>query len=266
MATIISVCNQKGGVGKSTTVVNLAAGLAKLEKKVLVLDMDPQANSSGTLGKVNPYEARVTMYDVLSDRAKIISTSLQDTRDDNIKVVPGHINLSGIEKELSSSVRMLIALSKKIDRHALDSFDYILIDCPPNLGVLTVNALVASHYYIIPVEASSYYALQGIALLQETISDVKENINEALTLAGVLITRYDSRTSICAAMAEEIRTFFGEKNVFKTIINRNTTMEQATLRNQTIFEFESRSPGARDHLALAKELLHETGGHTEPGE
>jgi chromosome partitioning protein len=188
---------------------------------------------------------------------------LQDTRDEHIKLVPGHINLSGIERELSGSVRAVIALQKKIDRHARDNFDFILIDCPPNLGLLTVNALVASDAYIIPVEASSYYALQGMELLQNTITDVKENINEDLRLAGILITRYDSRTSICGAMAEEIRNFFGEDNVFKTIINRNTTMEQATLNRQTIFEYESRSPGARDHLALAKEILNEAGGDTE---
>ncbi len=266
MGRIISVCNQKGGVGKTTTVVNLAAALAKLKQTVLVLDIDPQANASDTLGKVSPYESKFTMYDVLSNRAKIVSTSMQDTRDEHIKLVPGHIKLSGIERELSGSVRAVIALRKKIDRHALENFDFVLIDCPPNLGLLTVNALVASHSYIIPVEASSYYALQGIELLQNTISDVKENINEELNLAGILITRYDSRTSICGAMAEEIRSFFGEDNVFKTIINRNTTMEQAILNRKTIFEFESRSPGARDHLALAKELLDETGGHTERSE
>jgi len=261
--SIISVCNQKGGVGKSTTVVNLAAALAKLEHNVLVLDMDPQANASDTLGKVSPYEAKFTMYDVLMNRAKIVSTSMQDTRDKYIKLVPGHINLSGIEHELYRSVRAVIALKKKIDRHAMETFDFMLIDCPPNLGLLTVNALVASDFYIIPVEASSYYALQGMELLQNTISDVKENINENLKLMGILITRYDSRTSICKAMAEEIRSFFSEATVFNTIINRNTTLDQATLNRQTIFEYESRSPGARDYLSLAKELMNETSRDTE---
>ena len=196
-AKIVSICNQKGGVAKTTTVVNLAAALAKLEKNVLVLDMDPQTNASDTLGKTSPYESTFTMYDVFMDRAKIISTSMQDTRNRRIKLVPAHINLSGIEHKLRESVRAVIALRQKIDNHAKDTFDYILIDCPPNLGLLTVNALVASDSYIIPVEASSYYALQGMELLQNIITDVNENINESLHLQGILITMYDSRTSIC---------------------------------------------------------------------
>lgn len=265
-AKTISICNQKGGVGKTTTVVNLAAALAKLGKNVLVLDMDPQANASDTLSQVSPYEAKVTMYDVLMDRVKIISTSLQNTHDELLKIVPGHINLSGIEHELYKSVRAVIALKKKIDRYAQESFDFILIDCPPSLGLLTVNSLVASDYYVIPVQASSYYALQGVELLQNTISDVRENINESLQLAGILITMYDSRTNICKAMAEEIRTFFGENKVFKTVINRNTTLDQATLNRQTIFENDSRSQGARDYIRLAKEILNEEIGDTQQSE
>lgn len=265
-AKTISICNQKGGVGKTTTVVNLAAALAKLGKNVLVLDMDPQANASDTLSSVSPYEAKFTMYDVLMDRVKIISTSLQDTHDELLKIVPGHINLSGIEHELYKSVRAVIALKKKIDRYAQESFDFILIDCPPSLGLLTVNSLVASDSYIIPVQASSYYALQGVELLQNTISDVRENINESLQLEGILITMYDSRTNICKAMAEEIRNFFGEDKVFKTMINRNTTLDQATLNRQTIFENDSRSQGARDYIRLAKEILNEEIGDTQQSE
>ena len=265
-AKTISICNQKGGVGKTTTVVNLAAALAKLGKSVLVLDMDPQANASDTLSSVSPYEAKFTMYDVLMDRVKIVSTSLQDTRDELLKIVPGHINLSGIEHELYKSVRAVIALKKKIDRHAQESFDFILIDCPPSLGLLTVNSLVASDCYVVPVQASSYYALQGVELLQNTISDVRENINESLQLAGILITMYDSRTNICKAMAEEIRSFFGDDNVFKTVINRNTTLDQATLNRQTVFENDSRSQGAKDYIRLAKEILNEEIGDTQQDE
>jgi chromosome partitioning protein len=257
MVKIVSVTNQKGGVGKTVTVVNLAAALARCNKKVLVLDMDPQANTSDTLGLTSPYEAKINMYDILIDRAKIIGTSIQDTKENNVKLVSGHINLSGIEHELYRSVKAVIALKKKIDNYVMENFDFILIDCPPSLGLLTVNSLVASDTYIIPVQADSYYSLQGIELLQKTIQDIQENINEGLKLEGILITMYDSRTSISKAMAEEIKSFFGTKNVFKTIIHDNTAINQAIFNKMTIFEYEKRAPGAKDYMDLAKELLHE---------
>lgn len=255
--SIISICNHKGGVGKTTTVVNLAAGLAKLDKKVLVLDIDPQANASHTLGKVSPYDSKFTMYDVLMDKAKILSTSYQDSRNERIKLVPGHISLASAEHELrNSAIVGALALRRKVDELVAETFDYALIDCPPSLGILTVNALIASDYYAIPVEAASIYALQGIKFLQEIVEEVKDQINEGLTLLGVLITMYDHRTNISKAMRAEILRYFGAENLFNVIVNRNTAIEQATLNKQTIFEYAPRAAGARDYLEVAEEVVN----------
>lgn len=255
---ILSVCNHKGGVGKTTTVINLADGLTRLDKNVLVLDMDAQANASHTLSKESPYASQFTMYNVLMDKAKILSTSYQDTRNDKLKIIPGHISLAGAEHELrSSSIVGALALQRKIegDPVILDTFDYIIVDCPPSLGLLTVNALIASDYYIIPVEASSIYALHGIKFLQEIVEDVKAQANDNLSLLGVLVTMFDHRTNISKALRTEIGRHFGKENVFSTAIHRNTAIEQATLNRNTIFEHSPRAAGSRDYLDIAKEVV-----------
>lgn len=255
--SVISICNHKGGVGKTTTVVNLAAGLARLDKNVLVLDIDPQANATHSLGKVSPYDSKFTMYDVLIDKTKILSTSYQDTMDNHIKIVPGHISLAGAEHELrNSAIVGAMALKRKVDDIILETFDYVIIDCPPSLGILTVNALIASQYYIIPIEAASVYALHGIKFLQEIVEDVRDQINEEIALMGVLITMYDHRTNIGKAMRAEIVRYFGKDYVFNTVVNRNTSIEQATLNKQTIFEYSPRAAGSTDYLELAKEVIH----------
>jgi len=263
-AKVISVSNQKGGVAKTTTVVNLAWALTRLGKSVLILDMDPQANASDTMG-VNPYESQFTMVNVLTDKKKIISTSWTKTRNDMIYIVPSHIKLSAAERDLYGSVNSVMALRTKLDRVALENFDFILVDCPPSLGLLTINALVASQSVIIPLEADSYYALQGIDSLESTIEDIRE-LNPGLAIEGILLTMYDNRTSICKAMAEEIHTYFGNDKVFKTIIRRNTAINQATLNHLTIFEHDRRAYGVYDYTNLARELLHEPiedGGNEE---
>jgi len=254
--SVISICNHKGGVGKTTTVVNLAAGLSKLGKNVLVLDIDPQANASHTLGIISPYDAKFSMYDILIDKTKILSTSYQNTRDDNIKLIPGNISLAGAEHELrNSAIVGALALHRKLDPVVIETFDYVLIDCPPNLGILTVNALIASNFYIVPIECSSIYALQGIKYLQEIVDEIREQINDKLTFMGVLITMYDHRTNISKAMREEILRYFGNENVFDSVVNRNTAIEQATLNKQSIFEYSSRAAGAEDYLDMAKEVI-----------
>ncbi len=256
--SILSVCNHKGGVGKTTTVVNLADGLTRLGKKVLVLDIDAQANASHTLGKESPYASQFTMYNVLMDKAKILSTSYQDTRNDKLKIIPGHISLAGAEHELRSSALLgALALQRKLesDVGVSETFDYIVIDCPPSLGLLTVNALIASDCYIVPVEASSVYALHGIKFLQEIVEEVKDQANENLSLMGVLVTMFDHRTNISKALHTEIQRHFGKENVFPGPIHRNTAIEQATLNRMSIFEHAPRAAGSRDYLDMAKEVV-----------
>ncbi|MBM3210860.1 ParA family protein [Candidatus Poribacteria bacterium] len=254
MLRIIAIANQKGGVGKTTTVINLAAALGmKLNKRVLVIDLDPQANASLTLGNVNPLEAKRTIYNVLMDKTRVVSTSYEETRLDNVSLIYGDLRLCSADIELSRSARASIALSRKIDVQITEDFDYILIDCPPNLGLLTINGLLAATHYIIPVEANSYYALVGLAQLEKTIEDVKE-VNENLKLMGALVTRYKKNTKISKGIIQEINKYFTSANVFQTIINSNTSIEQATHMNKTVFEYDGRSPGAKDYLELAEEI------------
>jgi len=254
MLRIIAIANQKGGVGKTTTVINLAAALGiKLNKRVLVIDLDPQANASLTLGNVNPLEAKRTIYNVLMDKTRVVSTSYEETRLDNVSLIYGDLRLCSADIELSRSARASIALSRKIDAQITEDFDYILIDCPPNLGLLTINGLLAATHYIIPVEANSYYALVGLAQLEKTIEDVKD-VNENLKLMGALVTRYKKNTKISKGIIQEINKYFTSANVFQTIINSNTSIEQATHMNKTVFEYDGRSPGAKDYLELAEEI------------
>jgi len=254
MLKIIAVANQKGGVGKTTTVVNLAGALGtKLEKRVLVIDLDPQANASHTLGSVNPLEAKRTIYHVLMDKARVVSTSYEETRLHGISLIYGDLRLCSADIELSRSAKASIALSRKIDSQVAEDFDYVLIDCPPNLGLLTINGLLAATHYIIPVESNSYYALVGLAQLERTIEDVIE-VNESLKLLGALVTMFKQNTKISKGIIHEIRKHFGAERVFDTIINSNTALEQATHMGQTIFEYDGRTPGAKDYLALANEI------------
>jgi len=259
MLEIIAVANQKGGVGKTTTVVNLAAALGtKLEKRVLVIDLDPQANASLTLGNVNPLEAKRTVYDVLMDKTRVVSTSYEETRLENVSLIYGDLRLCSADIELSRSARASIAFSRKIDSQIAEDFDYVLIDCPPNLGLLTINGLLASTHYIIPVEANSYYALIGLAQLENTIEDVKE-VSENLNMMGALVTMFKKNTKISKGIIHEIRKYFNTNKVFDTIINSNTALEQATHLNQTVFEYDGRSPGAKDYLSLANEIVSSNG-------
>ncbi|MFC1716114.1 ParA family protein [Candidatus Poribacteria bacterium] len=258
MLKIIAIANQKGGVAKTTTVVNLAAALGGegIGKRVLVIDLDPQANASLTLGDMHPLEAmerKRTIYNVLMDKARVVSSCSQETRVQNVSLVYGDLRFTSADLILSRTAKSSIALTTRMDAQVSEDFDYVLLDCPPNLGMLTINALVAATHYIIPVEANSYYALVGLTQLQDTIEEVLE-VNADLVFMGALLTLFRKNEKISRAMNEEIRRHFGPGKVFQTVVNRNAAVEQATSVGQTIFEYDGRTPGAKDYMALAKEI------------
>ena len=236
MGKIIAMANQKGGVGKTTTTINLAASLATLEKKVLVVDADPQANASSGLG-VDIKQSECTIYECIIDRADV-REALHDTEIDTLKVISSHINLVGAEIEM---------LKLKIE------FDYILIDCSPSLGLITVNALTAADSVIIPVQAE-YFALEGISKLLNTIKIIKSKLNPALEIEGFLLTMYDSRLRQANQIYDEVKRHFQEL-VFNTVIQRNVKLSEAPSYGLPTILYDADSTGAKNHMALAKELI-----------
>lgn len=259
-AKIISVVNHKGGVGKTTTVVNLGAGLARLssdgdkKNKILVLDMDPQSNSTMTL---IPKELDYSKIKHISDvfEGAPLAQAIVPSTVKNLDFVSGHINLFEIEQKIINSVKAIEGLRSALRNNPiLETYDYILIDCPPNLGSFMLNSLVASHYYIIPIESESFYALQGMNILESKIKEVKEVANNKLSLLGYLVTMYDARTTTGRAMFDQIQKVYSD-NLFKTTIRRNTDINKATSLNQTIFQLDLRVPGSRDYYNLAKEVI-----------
>jgi len=253
MAYTISVCNHKGGVGKTTTVVNLAHALAKEGKQVLVVDADPQGNASQTLGKVPPADQPFGVSDLFVDKTKVFSTCCVDTRIPEVKLIPATLEMFRLERAIPETKRVL-GFRAKLDQGAHETFDYILFDSPPNLGVFQMNTLAASDWFIVPIQADSYHALTGIEFLMETAGFIREDVNESLKFLRVLITMFDSRTSVAKSMADAIRKNFGEDRVFKTIINRNTLLAQAVIEGKTIYQKDTRAPGAKDHASLAREI------------
>jgi len=259
MAHVITICNHKGGVGKTTTVVNLAHAFVKTGKKVLVVDADPQANASQTLGKVPPHDQPVGVSDLFMEKGKVFSTTCVDTKIPEIKLIPATLRMFQLERMIPETKKVL-GLRAKLDAGAREMFDYILIDTPPNLGTFQLNALAASDYFMVPVQADSFHALTGLEYLMETAGFVREDCNEDLKFLRVLVTMYDGRTSVAKTMAQEIRRHFGKDRVFQTVINRNTLLAQAVIEGKTIFSKDTRAPGAKDHMALARELAQILGG------
>ncbi len=235
MPHIISVVNQKGGVGKTTTVVNLAAALARLGHPVLVIDLDPQANASRTLGLVDPYEVKATVATVMLDKSEPVAP-WYETIEDNVQLVYGHVQLTKVERELLriSMTMPALVLRKRLSTMALADDHIVLLDCPPSLSLLTVNALVAANSCIIPMESGSKYSLDGYEDLEELIRDARD-VNPGLDILGVLITKHDGRKNVCKAMKTAIEKRFREKVFATTIVSAAKIQEAETLK-KTVLE------------------------------
>ncbi len=249
MGKVISIANQKGGVGKTTTTVNLASILARRGKKVLLIDADPQGNATSGLGVEK--EVEFSTYDVLVNDTQIQDT-IQDTMIKNLKVCPSDINLAGAEVELVSMMSREQRLNEKLNE-IKNQFDYILIDCPPSLGLITLNAFTASNSVLIPVQCE-YFALEGLGQLLNTINLVKKHLNKNIQIEGALLTMYDIRTNLSNQVVKEVKKYFNNK-VYKTVIPRNVRLSEAPSYGMPIIEYDLKSKGAKSYIKFTKEFL-----------
>jgi chromosome partitioning protein len=252
MSKVIAIANQKGGVGKTTTAVNLAASIALSGEKILLLDMDPQGNSTSGLG-IERETIEFSLYDVLSDRCTL-GDAIVETSMENLLVVPSSIDLLGAEVELAGKEGRENILSEAL-APVRSAYRYVFIDCPPSLGILTLNALVAADSVIIPVQCE-YYALEGIGLLTRTLSLIRGSFNHGIGIEGILLTMFDTRNSLSHQVAAEIKNHFGDK-VYQTIIPRNVALCEAPSHGKPVLLYDIRSRGAQSYLSLAKEMLSE---------
>ena len=250
MGKIISVANQKGGVGKTTTTVNLAACLGVLEKKVLVVDADPQANATSSLG-LNNDDFGINIYQVF-EHIGDIKKSIIKTNSPNLFIIPSHIDLVAVEIELVDKPNREMMLKSALNKVS-DEFDYILIDCPPSLGLITLNALSASNSIIIPIQCE-YFALEGLGKLLNTIKSIQKIHNNSLEIEGMLLTMYDSRLRLSKQVVEEVKKHFYNM-VFNTIISRNVRLGEAPSFGETIINYDASSKGANNYLKFAEELI-----------
>jgi len=250
MGKIIAIVNQKGGVGKTTTAVNLAAFIGKKRKKVLLIDLDPQGNATSGLG-IDKGELEYTTYDMLVNDVPAGDIIVESTAN-NVDMIPTNINLAGAEVELVSAMSREQILKTAI-ADIVDDYDYIFMDCPPSLGLLTINALTACEYVIVPIQGE-YYALEGLTQLIDTINIVKKKLNPNISIGGVVLTMFNMRTQLSKQVKEDVEEYFGKK-VFKTLVPRNVRLAEAPSYGLSIYDYDKNSKGSKAYEALASEVI-----------
>ncbi len=254
---IISVINQKGGVGKTTTVINLAAGLSMKGKKILVIDLDPQGNATTGLGLLNNISSDKTIYSVLNGNSKIIDV-IQQTKFDNLHLITSNVDLSGLEVETAGDRRRAFKLKDELGsilNNSRASYDYILIDCPPSLSLLTIMALVASNALVVPLQ-TEFFALEGLTQLMKTIERIKSNLNPSLVIRGILLTMIDKRNKLSGQVEIEARNYFKEK-VYSTAVPRNVRLSEAPSHGMPVLLYDKICPGSKAYFNFTEEFLEQ---------
>ena len=254
MAKIVAIANQKGGVGKTTTAINLSACLAYLNKKTLLIDLDPQGNATTGLG-IDKKGTSLSAYDIIINDKKVEEVVVP-TVQNNLSICPSNINLAGAEVELVSQISRETRLADAFEP-VLDKYDYIMIDCPPSLGLLTLNALTAANTVLVPIQCE-YFALEGLSQLMETIKIVQRRLNTSLSVEGVVLTMFDARTNLSIEVAEEVRRHFSDR-VYQTVIPRNVRLSEAPSYGLPIVMYDRNSKGAEAYLNLAQEFVKISG-------
>jgi chromosome partitioning protein len=254
---VISVINQKGGVGKTTTVINLAAGLTMKGKKILVIDLDPQGNATTGLGLSNTENSELTIYSVLNGNKKI-SEVIQSTNFKNLNLITSNVDLSGLEVETAGDSRRAFKLKDELASILNDSgasYDYILIDCPPSLSLLTIMALVASDELVVPLQ-TEFFALEGLTQLMKTIERIKSNLNPSLMIRGIILTMYDKRNKLSGQVEQEARNYFKEK-VYSIVVPRNVRLSEAPSHGVPVLLYDKLCPGSKAYFSFTEEFLRQ---------